>query len=56
MIKILKAGKVLDCFFGDGWKNHTRVSVKRTAFGPRIFYVSGIPLNKDRLIQIGKQL
>lgn len=54
-MKILKAGThgFYDCFFGDGWKNHTRITIKKTQYGPRIFYHSGIPLTKDKYIQIG---
>jgi len=49
-------GGLIDVFFGDGWKTWTRVQVKKTSFGPRIFYKGGFPLNKEKLIQIGKQL
>lgn len=53
-MKLLKAGYFLDCFFGDGWHEHTRVSIKKTQHGPRIFFVSGIPLTKGRIISIGQ--
>ena len=39
----------------EGWQeNHTRVQIKKTPKGKRVFYVSGKPLPKIKLIEISK--
>jgi len=57
-MKVLKAGTrgFYDVFVGETWKNHTRVQVKRTPHGPRIYHVSGLPLTKELLINLGKEV
>lgn len=55
-MKILKAGRFYDIFFGEGWYNHTRIQIKSTPKGKRIYHVSGNVLNRNQCIIIGKHI
>ena len=54
-MKLLKAGTFgfYDIFLGEGWKNHTRIQLKKTG---HVVYISGERLAKWQMFQLGEIL